>query len=88
MGSCEFTGQQGTKKAAPFGATLFKEADWQESEETLFGAVSGEETTGESRESLNEVCQRLRPLYYATMEHLPNQSSNCAAQTGASWGTC
>ena len=49
MRNCECTGRATTKKAAPFGANLFKEARWQESEEPHLGAVSGEETTGESR---------------------------------------
>src|SRR5450631_1478679 len=33
-GNGECTGAGETKKAAPFGATLFKEAKWRESEET------------------------------------------------------
>ena len=33
IGNRECTGAGETKKAAPFGATLFKEAKWRESEE-------------------------------------------------------
>src|SRR5208282_987882 len=33
----------GKKKAAPYGATLFKEAKWRESEETRFDAAPGSE---------------------------------------------
>jgi len=41
MGNGECTGAGETKKAAPFGATLFKEAKWRESEENQFDAVRG-----------------------------------------------
>src|ERR1017187_8992649 len=40
-GNRECTGARETKKAAPFGATLFKEAKWRESEVTQFGAAPG-----------------------------------------------
>jgi hypothetical protein len=62
MGKIDLTGPQETKKAAPCGATLFKEAMWQVSVEEQGGAVSGEETAGESREHWVKLFQRLRPL--------------------------
>jgi hypothetical protein len=53
------TGVSATKKSGPFWGHPFKEAIRQESEETQFGAVSGEETTGEksrNRKKCSEGC--------------------------------
>src|SRR5208283_2083711 len=54
----------GGKKAAPCGATLFKEAKWRESEETQFDAAPGSGTDRvRSREHLRvKMFQLVRPL--------------------------
>ena len=40
----DWAGPGVTKKAAPFGATLFQEAEWRESEETSLTPLWGTET--------------------------------------------
>src|SRR5208282_415883 len=65
IGSRECTGAGATKKAAPFGATLFKEAKWRESEETEFDAAPGDRNgqSEMSRTARVKLFQRMRPLH-------------------------
>lgn len=85
VSSVQECGEQ--KKAAPRGATLFKEANWRESEGRELGAASGEETNGERWRNLNGVFQRLRPLRYRRREHLRNQNGKGGTEMGRGWGS-
>jgi hypothetical protein len=83
----ECTGRGATKKAAPFGATLFKEAKWRVSEDNQFWRRSGE-WNGQSemsRTSRVKLFQRLRPLYCHGKEHLWNQNGNSTLYAVLFW---
>src|SRR5208337_1292315 len=84
----ECTGPGETKKAAPFGATLFKEARWRESEETQFGAApgSGTDRVRCQKQSRVKLFQRCDLFSCLGNKHLPNQNGNLGRERRSRFG--